>query len=184
MQGWCEVTTNRSSRGLDRPAVSQALSARQTDWDPIRGLHQGQRPSAPPQQAGHMSAPDRCGIANSPLAPNGPFSNRGAPVKLVIYAIRPGHGSLRGQRELPQHLVRSGGQALQGPQRATLITRPPARRAIACTLALGRCLKEYLTSFDELRCHGRRGPAERLARSPDTVQDDGQLARQGYPCLA
>src|SRR4051794_30704204 len=66
----------------------------------------------------------------------------------------------------------------------TLITRPPARRAIACTLALGRCVLAYLTSFDELRCHGRRGPAERLARSPDTVQDDGQLARQGYSGLA
>jgi hypothetical protein len=66
----------------------------------------------------------------------------------------------------------------------TLITRPSPRRAIACTLALGRCVLAYLTSFDELRCHGRRGPAEWLARSPDTVQDDGQLARQGYPCLA
>src|SRR3954471_19138393 len=42
----------------------------------------------------------------------------------------------------------------------TLITRPPARRAIACTLALGRCLLAYLTSFDELRCFDRRGPAE------------------------
>src|SRR3954453_11020670 len=66
----------------------------------------------------------------------------------------------------------------------TLITRPSPRRAIACTLALGRCVLAYLTSFDELRCHGRRGPAERLARSPDTVQDHGQLARQGYPRLA
>src|SRR3954462_3403814 len=66
----------------------------------------------------------------------------------------------------------------------TLITRPPARRAIACTFALGRCLLAYLTSFEELRCHGRRGPAEWLARSPDTVQDYGQLARQGYPCFA
>src|SRR4051812_29048555 len=103
----------------------------------------------------------------------GAFSNRSAPVKTVVYVARPGHGSLRGQRGLPQHLVRSGGQALQGPQRAYVDTRPPARRAIACTLALGRCLLAYLTSFDELRCHDRRGPAEWLARSPDTVQDDG-----------
>src|SRR5678815_3193764 len=57
----------------------------------------------------------------------------------------------------------------------TLITRPSPRRAIACTLALGRCVLAYLTSFDELRCHGRRGPAERLAGSPDTVQDHGCL---------
>jgi len=66
----------------------------------------------------------------------------------------------------------------------TLITRPSPRRAIACTLALGRCVLAYLTSFDELRCHGRRGPAERLAGSPDTVQDHRQLARQGDPCFA
>ena len=66
----------------------------------------------------------------------------------------------------------------------TLITRPSPRRAIACTLALGRCVLAYLTSFDELRCHGRRGPAERLAGSPDTVQDHGQLARQGDSWLA
>jgi hypothetical protein len=66
----------------------------------------------------------------------------------------------------------------------TLITRPSPRRAIACTLALGRCVLAYLTSFDELRCHGRRGPAERLAGSPDTVQDHGQLARQGDACFA
>src|SRR3954451_2144357 len=36
----------------------------------------------------------------------------------------------------------------------SLITRPPARRAITCTLTLGRCLLAYLTSFDELvLCH-------------------------------
>src|SRR3954453_4730358 len=66
----------------------------------------------------------------------------------------------------------------------TLITRPPPRRAIACTFALGRCVLAYLTSFDELRCHGRRGPAERFAISPDTSHKYGQLARQGYPRLA
>jgi len=66
----------------------------------------------------------------------------------------------------------------------TFITCPSARRAIACTLALGRCVLAYLTSVDELRCHHRRRPAEWLARSPDTVQDYRQLARQGYPCLA
>src|SRR4051794_30683054 len=46
----------------------------------------------------------------------------------------------------------------------TLITRPSPRRAIACTLALGRCVLAYLTSFDELRCHG--GAAQRNG-SPD-----------------
>ena len=131
-----------------------------------------------------MGASDLINAAAKYLARRGPFSNRGASVKAAVYIARPGHGSLRGQRGLPQHLVRSGGQALQGPQRAYVDTRPPTRRAIACTLALGRCLLAYVTSFDELRCYGRRGPAEWLARSPDTMQDYGQLARQGYPGLA
>jgi len=94
----------------------------------------------------------------------GPFSNRSSPVKLPVYVARPGHGSLRGQRGLPQHLVRSGGQALQGPQRAYVDTRPPARRAIACTLALGRCVLEYLTWL--MRYAAMAGSAQRNG-SPD-----------------
>src|SRR3954447_23002768 len=56
----------------------------------------------------------------------GAFSNRSTHVKAPVYVARPGHGSLRGQRELPQHLVRSGGQALQGPQRAYVDHAPIA----------------------------------------------------------
>jgi len=76
--------------------------------------HQGHGPRAD-QQAGYISATsDR----TSSLANSSRFSNRSTPVKVSVYVARPGHGSLRGQRGLPQHLVRSGGQALQGPQRA------------------------------------------------------------------
>src|SRR3954464_13598440 len=60
----------------------------------------------------------------------------------------------------------------------TLITRPSPGTDLACTLALGRCVLAYLTSFDELRCHGRRGPAERLARSPGPPRQHGHLPRQ------
>src|SRR6266498_4773902 len=67
--------TNRSSRGSDKTAVPQALRARQTDWDPIRGFHQGQRPQVPRQQAGHMTAPDRSGITDFSLAPTGPSTH-------------------------------------------------------------------------------------------------------------
>src|SRR3954471_4605980 len=98
------------------------------------------------------------------LARREPFSNRSSPVKIPVYVTRPGHGSLRGQRGLPQHLVRSGGQALQGPQRAYVDTRPPARRAIACTLALGRCVLEYLTRL--MRYAAMTGSAQRNG-SPD-----------------
>src|SRR4051794_39516112 len=102
----------------------------------------------------------------------------------VIYVARPGHGSLRGQRGLPQHLVRSGGQVLQGPQRADVDHVPTGPPRNCLYPRPGAMLLEYLTTFDELRCHDRRGPAEWLARFPDTVQNYGQLARQGYPCLA
>jgi hypothetical protein len=55
---------------------------------------------------------------------------------------------------------------------------------LAERLALGRFLLAYLTSFGELRRYSRHCPAERLARSPDTVKDYGQLARQSHPRLA
>jgi hypothetical protein len=73
-----------------------------------------------------MSASDLIKKTAKHLARRGPFSNRSAPVKTVVYVARPGHGSLRGQRGLPQHLVRSGGQALQGPQRAHVDHAPIA----------------------------------------------------------
>ena len=52
--------------GIGQTRGALALHARWSDWDPIRGLHQGQRPSAPRQQAGHMAAPDRA--AASPIS--------------------------------------------------------------------------------------------------------------------
>ncbi len=55
-----------------------------------------------------MSAPDHAeSEPKNFLAPHGAFSNRGSVVKTEMLP-RPGHGSLRGQPELPQHLVRSG----------------------------------------------------------------------------
>jgi hypothetical protein len=41
----------------DTPRWCQGVTARLSDWDPVRGLHQGQRSFAPHQQAGHMTAP-------------------------------------------------------------------------------------------------------------------------------
>jgi DNA-binding transcriptional LysR family regulator len=45
-------------------------------WEPSCGSHQGQRPRVPRQQAGHMTAPDRCVTSKFTLAVRGPFSNR------------------------------------------------------------------------------------------------------------
>ena len=58
--------TNRSNRGSGKPAGSRRFVRVELIWDPIRGLHQGQRPLAPRQQAGHMAAPDRA--AASPIS--------------------------------------------------------------------------------------------------------------------
>ena len=48
----------RTGRSGDRqsPLRVVRVTARETDWEPIRGLHQGQRPSAPHRWAGHMTA--------------------------------------------------------------------------------------------------------------------------------
>ena len=46
----------RTGRSGDRqsPLRIVRVTARETDWEPIRGLHQGQRPSAPHRWAGHI----------------------------------------------------------------------------------------------------------------------------------
>lgn len=59
--------------GRDRrsgePGSGAGQQVRGVDRDPIGGSHQGQRPCAPRQQAGHMTAPDRDRIsAESPCA--------------------------------------------------------------------------------------------------------------------
>jgi len=46
-----------------------------SNWDPICGFDQGQRLQVPRQQAGQMTAPDRSGITNFPLAPKGPSTH-------------------------------------------------------------------------------------------------------------
>jgi len=46
--------------------------------EPFRGLHQGQRPYLPHQQAGHMTAPDQTAHQTSfPLATAGPSTHDG-----------------------------------------------------------------------------------------------------------
>ena len=118
--------------------------------------HQGHGPRAD-QQAGYISA--------SPIPP--PHLRRAAGSLIAASASSkfalscPGHGSLRGQQQLPHHLVRPEALALQGPQRAyDLITCPPAARAIACTLALGRsCVgvsDESMTYAAALACGAQR----------------------------
>ena len=63
----------RTGRTGDRQSPFRVVrtKARQTDWEPIRELHQGQRSHAPRQQAGHMTAPDQLAKQSSNLLPAG-----------------------------------------------------------------------------------------------------------------
>ena len=176
----------RSDRHLE---IARAKGMR-TQREVEMGASGGGNPSGPAamwphQKAGHKLATDRVVQTQKAFLTRGGRSLIAAPLSrpsftsparvMVLFAVSVGCRNIWSGPEDRHCKVHNG---------LTLITRPSPRRAIACTLALGRCVLAYLTSFDELRCHGRRGPAERLAGSPDTVQDHGQLARQGDPCFA
>lgn len=59
----------------DNPPDSRRRSAHELVWDPIRPLHQGQRPNVPRQQAGHMNAPDHASKTVKALAHRGPSTH-------------------------------------------------------------------------------------------------------------
>ena len=176
-----------SGRAADRedPKNSKRSAARSLDRDPISELPSGPavRCTAPKGRTYDCTRPF-CQKPLKILRRRGPFSNRSTPVKAAVYVARPGHGSLRGQRGLPQHLVRSGEQALQGPQRAYVDHAPTGPPRNCLHPRPGAMRVGVSDEVDALRCHGRLGPAEWLARSPDTVQDDRQLACQGYAGFA
>ncbi len=67
----------RSNRGSAEPVWVNALSkCAITIWDPIRDKHEGQRSSAPHQQAGQMTAPDQtCINLRKPLANHAPSTD-------------------------------------------------------------------------------------------------------------
>ena len=62
-----EVMANGRAADWEDPSNSRRTSARNLDRDPIRELHQGQRPYAPRERAGHMTAPDQ--VAKTSLKP-------------------------------------------------------------------------------------------------------------------
>ena len=76
--------------------------------------HQGHGPRAD-QQVEYKSATSD---SNASLAKGSRVSNRGLCVKTAVLHRPPGSRFSSRSVVLPQHLVRSGAQALQGPQRA------------------------------------------------------------------
>jgi hypothetical protein len=100
--------------------------------------HQGHGPRAD-RQAGYISAtsdstPHLRRAAGSLIAtpPSTPL--------FILILLPPGHGSLRGQRGCRNIWSGPEDRHCKVHNGLTLITCPPARRAITCTLALGRCL--------------------------------------------
>jgi len=180
-----------SGRAADRedPKKSKRRAARSLDRDPISELHQGQRSDAPHPRAGHMTAPDHFAkIDLNILRRRGPFSNRSTHVKAAVYVARPGHGSLRGQPELPQHLVRSRSAGIARSTtslRVIACPRPQPRNCLHPRPGATRlsCMPTD-DDLDALCRHWLRGPAERFPGSPHAVQDNRQLARQRDTSLA
>ncbi len=87
------------------------------------------------------------------LEPEGPFSNRASYVNrfLSLLPCR-GHGSLRGRRMPPQHLVRSTGAAMSttGSHGIHAAQRPPSQSA--CTLApVGNAHSRYSPARVDLK---------------------------------
>ena len=73
-----EVMANGTDPGLGGTrTLSRTTECVGLIREPSHGSHQGQRPCAPHQQAGHMTAPDPCAAPTITLAVRGPFSNRG-----------------------------------------------------------------------------------------------------------
>jgi hypothetical protein len=71
----------------DNPRSVWRQAARQTDWDPVREFHQGQRLCGPLEQAGHMTAPDQFTIKIS-LAPQGPSTHETPPKRVPAWQAR------------------------------------------------------------------------------------------------
>ena len=128
--------------------------------------------------SGHMSAPDRAASATriplrgggrSLIAPPASIPPFKSPARvMVLFAVSVGCRNIWSGPEDRHCKVHNG---------LTLITRPPARRAIACTLALGRsCVgvsDESMTYAAALACGAQRnGSPDRqtLCRMTDSLR--------------
>ena len=114
-----------------------------------------------------MTAPDQAAKAASKALAGGSRSLIASPLSMVFFVAAPGHGSLRGRNNPPQHLVRSTGAAMSTTSWHTMTPlkahprSPPyvARRAtITSGISLGWILR---TMGSGGACVLR--PAERLS---------------------
>jgi hypothetical protein len=169
-----------SGRAADRedPGNSRRNVARSLDWDPISELHQGQRSDAPHRRAGHMTAPDHiAGTAWKTLACGG-RSLIAPPLSIAsFFLLLPyrGHGSLRGRKGPPQHLVRSTGAAMSTTGSHGIVCGPRPTCAAACALAP--------SGNHHIRGDDRMDFGEGLVRRPPAARTNG-MARPSARCCA
>ena len=201
-----------ATEDLEQRAKPHERKARGCDRDP--DCRTSSRPaeicSAPTGRTYDRSRPNRLKRQKS-ACQGRPFSNRVSLVNSFVAA--PGHGSLRGRNNPPQHLVRSTGAAmsttsrramtpLNGHPRSHPYPRPAgnhhhigdlADEAVMLVLRSGNqpvVKRAFYSAVASERPVGRsRGdcllrPAERLSRTPDAMQDDGELSGQRHPCFA
>jgi hypothetical protein len=168
-----------SGRAADRedPSKSRRNAARNLDRDLISELHQGQRSHAPHRRAGHMTAPDHfaktdlnpfAGGGRSLIAP--PLSTA---FRLFLSPYR-GHGSLRGRKYPPQHLVRSTGAAMSTAG-SHGIRGPRPSVAVACTLAP--------SGNHHIRDDARMDPGKGILSRPPVARTSG-MAPPTATCYA
>ncbi len=97
-----------------------------------------------------------------------------------------GHGSLRGRRMPPQHLVRSTGAAMSTTgSRAVHAAQGPLSQSARTLAPEGNShSRQPVARMDCIMAWSRArwplGPTERLARPPDAMQNHRQLPRQRY----
>lgn len=97
----------------EQPAGCHQRKARVADRDPGRRTSSGPADiCSAPTEAGHMTAANQIvRSAKKVLAMEG-RSLIASPLSMAFFVAAPGHGSLRGRNDPPQHLVRSTGAAM------------------------------------------------------------------------
>jgi hypothetical protein len=140
----------------------------------------------PHTQAGHMIASDPIKSLLNDLARRRPFSNRVCLVKWILTASLPyrGHGSLRGRKVPPQYLVRSTGTAMSTTGSPIFCAAQGLPSQLTAPSPRWATIKSEATSGSismevSLGSGGHLGPAERLSRAPDAMQDHRELSGKG-----
>src|SRR5438067_5404065 len=138
------------------------------------------------EQAGHMSAPDRADLSDrNPLRGGGRSLIAAPPSRLSLHRLPGSRFSPRSARAAAtsgpvgkrRHCKVHNGLTLDHvPTAATAQLPAPSPRG-------DTLVRKLRTSIDALRC-SMRCPAEWLPGPPDAVQDNRQLASQGYTRLA